>query len=514
MISFPVPVEEKEIRVSYFLAPFPPSLSPGTFPPWRILRESLAIRHVFVKNSMTLRSGARRPPGSGMAADRAEKGTMRILYLVGGDDTIAGGATVRDSTFVRGLVEAGHDVMAVSLYGPASAEGEEGYSRIFHPLGQTTLRRLFPRLSRVPGTIAGLFRRPQPVRTMTSLAVTGKRGDPRGPLAVSLLSGANKLQRREFSRLMEFVGGATIDVAVLSNTMLSGLTEAIRANLGCPIICLSQGADRFVETIEEPYRSDARKLIRKNARLFRLVVAASRYFAIRTTEFLALPASRIKVVPPGVDAATLQNPAPRRRVPFTIGYMAPIRKDKGLDILIEAMESLVRDTPVEPELWISGRVEDERYWNRLHRRLEGPALKNVHRIYGTLIEKERRDFMEGLSAFVVSSREPEPRATHILEAMAAGVPVVGPASGIVPEIFQYANGGLLVSSEAPSWMFAQALELLAAMPDTADEMGRVGSEGVNKYFSIQSSADRLKAVLEEALADESGQDAVLVRTRI
>ena len=429
---------------------------------------------------------------------------MRILYLVGGNDVIAGGATVRDATFVVGLREAGYDVIPISLYGAAGIEDETGYSAMFKPLGQTTLRRLFPRFSRLPNSISSVFRRPRPVMSMTSLAVTGRRGDLRGPLAVSLLSGANKMQRREFSRLMEYLGsGGKPDIAILSNTMLSGLAEAIRANLKCPIICLSQGSDRIVEALDEPFRSDARKLIRKNARLFRRVVTSSRYFAIRATESLALPASKIKVVPPGVDAKNLHNPAPRRRLPFIIGYMAPIRKDKGLDILVEAVESLARDTTVEAELWISGRVEDERYWSRLQRRLEGAALKSRHRIFGSLAGNDRRDFLEGLSVFVVPSREPESRATHMLEAMAAGVPVIGPATGIIPEIFQYANGGLLVSSEAPAWMFAQALELLASMPDTADEMGRVGSEGVEEFFSINSSAARLAEIIDEAIQSPS-----------
>ena len=421
---------------------------------------------------------------------------MRIVYLVGGNDVIAGGATVRDATFVRGLQDIGHEVIPVSLYGPADMEGEPGYCKIFHPLGHNTLRRFFPRLSKVPSTLGSLLRRPRPVMSMTSIAVTGRRADLRGPLAVSLLSGANKLQRREFSRLMDYLSGrGAPDAVILSNTMLSGLAEALRANLGCPLFCLSQGSDRLIEALEEPYRSDARKLVRKNARLFRQVISTSRYFAIRATESFALPASRITIVPPGIDSAALSNPAPRRRLPFTVGFLSPIRKDKGLDILVDAVESLVRDTAVEPELWIAGRVEDDRYWSRLRRRLDAKELGPRHKVFGTLDAKERRDFMEGLSVFVVPSREPESRATQVLEAMAAGVPVVGPACGIIPEIFQYANGGLLVSSEAPAWMFAQALELLASMPDTADEMGRMGSEGVAEYFSVESSAQRLAEVI-------------------
>lgn len=434
---------------------------------------------------------------------------MRILYLVGGNDILAGGATVRDKIFVRGLSEAGHDVIPVSLFGPATVEGEQGYSVLFHAFGRHTLRRIFPRLSKVPATITSIIRKPRPVINMTSLAVSGHSADSRGPMAVSLLSGANKTQRREFARLIDYLSAeepGAFDAVILSTPMLSGMAEALKANLGCPIFSLSQGSDRLIEALEEPYRSDARKLIRKNARHFRLVIASSRYFAIRATESLALPASRIKVVMPGVDATSLVNPAPRRRLPFTVGYLAPIRKDKGLDILVDAVESLVRDTAIEPELWIGGPVEDSRYWSRLQRRLAGKTLGARHKVFGTLYGRERRDFLEGLSVFVVSSREPESRATFVLEAMAAGVPVIGPTSGIIPEIFQYVNGGLLVSSEAPAWMFAQALELLASMPDTADEMGRVGSEGVADFFSVESSAKRLAKVIEEALSSEAAHE--------
>ncbi|MCC8181202.1 MAG: glycosyltransferase, partial [Planctomycetes bacterium] len=283
---------------------------------------------------------------------------MRILYLVGGSDMIAGGATVRDAAFVQGLMEAGHEVDAVSLYGPTRVEGERFCSTIFQPLGHTTLRRLFPRLSQVPGALASLIRRPRPVVNMTSLAVMGKRFDARGPLAVSLLSGSNAKQRREFLRLMDYLEPerGKIDVAILANTMLSGLSEAIRGNLGCPIVCMSQGSDRFIESLEEPYRSDARKLVRKNARLFKLVVATSRYFAIRATESLALPPSRIKVVPPGIDVSQFEAAGKRTREPFVIGYYAPIHKDRGLDILIDAVESLARDNKIDLQLWIAGPV--------------------------------------------------------------------------------------------------------------------------------------------------------------
>ena len=277
---------------------------------------------------------------------------MRIAYLVAGNDSFGGGATVRDAAFVRGMLNAGHEVDAFSLYGYASIEGETRPSDIFTPLGRHSLSRIFPRLTKVPKILTSFSHLVRPVDNMTSIAVTGRRFDPNGPLVVDLLSGANKTQRSEFSRLMESLGRkpGKIEVVVLANLILSGLAEAVRANIGCPIVCLSQGSDRIIESLEEPFRSDARKLVRKNSRYFRRVISSSRYFAIRATESLALPASRIKVVPPGVDAKAMDNPAPRKRIPFTIGYMAPIQKERGLDILLDAVDGLLNSAHLDLEL--------------------------------------------------------------------------------------------------------------------------------------------------------------------
>ena len=100
---------------------------------------------------------------------------MRILYLVGGNDIIAGGATVRDAAFVRGLVDAGHEVEALSLYGQAKVEGEHVFSGAFKPLGRHTLRRLFPSLAKVPSALTSLMHLVRPVDNMTSIAVMGRR---------------------------------------------------------------------------------------------------------------------------------------------------------------------------------------------------------------------------------------------------------------------------------------------------------------------------------------------------
>lgn len=428
---------------------------------------------------------------------------MRILYLVSGRDALWGGATVRDAAFVRGLTLSGHEVEAVSISGRALVDGAPDEAGLFKQLAQGKFKTIFPILTRVPLALAGMMRKPRTVKDMTSFAVAG-HVDRNGPTAVNVLAGRDKLLRREFSRLIEHLrqsGFGRPDVVVLANAMLTGLAQPLRASLGSRIVCLSQGSDRYVEELAEPYRSDARKLVRKNARHLAMVIATSRFFAIRATEFLALPPTRVKVVPPGIDADKYPGPETRARNPFVIGFLAPISHASGLDILIDAIDSLCKKSAFELELWIAGRVADDRYWQRLKRRLDSTLLKDRHRVLGPMNVEERRAFYPKLSVFAVPSRVPESRGVQILEAMACGIPVVGPASGIIPEIFQHVSGGLLVSSDSPVWMLAQALELLATIPETADQMGKAAAEGVRRHFSVQHAADRLAEALSEVAVE-------------
>lgn len=425
---------------------------------------------------------------------------MRILYLVSGRDALWGGATIRDAAFVRGLRLLGHEVEALSIAGHALVDGTPEDSELFSNMASGRFKTMFPRLVKVPTTIAGLIKKPRPVRNMTSFAVAGYV-DKDGPLAVAVLSGRDKKLRREYVRTLEYIKtrNLSFDIVVLSNAMLSGMAEPLGSTLNCPVVCLTQGSDRYVEELAEPYRSDARKLVRKNARNFAKAIATSRFFAIRATEFLALPPSRVTVVTPGIDVERFTGTNPRIRKPFIVGFLSPIHHRTGLDIIVDAVDSLNKANKTNIQLWIGGQVADDRYWQRVRRRLESTSLKDDYRVFGPLDTRARRDFYQEISTLAIAPREPESKGIIPLEAMSMGIPVVAPSTGIVPELFHLVKGGLLVSPELPVWMYAKSFELLSSIPETADKMGETAAEGVRAYFTMEAAAARLAEELETTI---------------
>ena len=91
-------------------------------------------------------------------------------------------------------------------------------------------------------------------------------------------------------------------------------------------------------------------------------------------------------------------------------------------------------------------------------------------------------------------RIPSPKGTYLLEAMAAGTPVVQPRRGANVETIERTGGGLLV--EPTTDALAEGLLKLARQPDLARTLGRRGAEGVAAHYSVGREADRALEVFD------------------
>lgn len=419
---------------------------------------------------------------------------MRIVYITPESPDGTPGVASRDAALMRGLRGLGHEVMAAGLYMPIHLNDGENEPQTAARVG--ALHRAFPKLAGIPGHLFKFLKQHSSVMNAVSFAVGG-RGTKVGTTAVSLLALREQRQRTELARLLRQIDDMPKpDIIVLSNTLMSGLAKPLAERIGKPIVCMASDGDIFVENLDEPFRSDARKLIRENARSLRMVVVTSDIFARRIMEFLSLPAARMHKVRPGIDVDYYASVQSRPSENFTIGYLANISPEKGLDVVVDAMELMVRELGMDPRLWIAGRVCDPLYWRRIERRLGGQLLRGRTRVFGELTRDAKREFFSGLNVFAMPSRLPEVRGTTLLEAMAAGIPVVGPAAGIVPEILDLVHGGLLVPPEVSGWLFAQAFSILATAPETAVQLGRVAREGVREKYSIEKSVDGFEDLFE------------------
>jgi glycosyltransferase involved in cell wall biosynthesis len=411
------------------------------------------------------------------------------------------GACARDVGFILGLRARGHDVQVVPLYTPLRVEHGQTFSVDPVFLGGINLslqqrsslfRRLPPALDRILDNTALL-------RFVSRFAINTRAAEL-GEMTVAVLAGPAGPFRKECDRLLIHLDRqAPPDAIVITNTMLSGLAPALKQRYGVPIICQVQGEDGFVGAMAEPHRSQAETLIRRNVQAVDLFVAPNENYAAEMAGYLGVPPPVMRVVRTGLQADAYRHDQPRPRDPFCIGYLSGIAHGKGLDLLVEAWRQLGADPPRSARLLVAGRVLDTRYWKSVLQQVDKAGLGEQFEYVGEVTLGEKRRFLQRCSAFSLPSRQVEPRGLAAMEAMAAGVPVVVPDSGVFPELLSLTGGGLLFRPSDPADLASKVAELMDE-PERADGIGRRGAEGIVKHYPPDLATDGFVQVLEEALA--------------
>lgn len=205
------------------------------------------------------------------------------------------------------------------------------------------------------------------------------------------------------------------------------------------------------------------------------VVANSRAAADRLVRE-RVPLGRIAVVPNGIDMAAFE----RRELPGRVRRVitvANLRKEKAHEVLFEAATTVLGRYP-DAEFWIVGGGARYDELTALAARL---GIGGRTRFFG------HRDDVPALLAqsdvFVLPSRS-EAFPGGLIEAMAAGLPVIATAVGGNLELVRHRLTGLLVPpDDSPS--LASALCETFESPALAAELGRAARAWVAPRFSFE-----------------------------
>lgn len=111
----------------------------------------------------------------------------------------------------------------------------------------------------------------------------------------------------------------------------------------------------------------------------------------------------------------------------------------------------------------------------------------------TLAEKQA--FLAGVTVFSVPATYSEAFGMYVIEALAAGTPVVLPELSAFPEIVQASGGGVLFAPGQSDRAFAEnlaaALTTLLREPAKCRALGEAGRVAAMREFSMTRLAERL-----------------------
>jgi glycosyltransferase involved in cell wall biosynthesis len=407
------------------------------------------------------------------------------------------GSCLRDNALATELIARGHDVTLLPVYTPTlTDEPNVSGGKVFFGGISVYLEQYVPLFRKSPRWLDRLWDS-TPMLQLASRRSISTSPKMLGELTVSMLKGEDGFQHKEISKLLDWLKHeGPPDVVSLPYSLLLGLAKPIKEALGRPVCCTLQGEDLFLEGLQEPYRSEAKDLIRANLRHVDAFISVSEYYADFMPEYLGIPREKIRVVPLGINLLGFPSRVKTRldteSGPFTVGFFARIAPEKGLHVLANAYRRLRKDGRLpNARLEAAGYMapQHETYLKDIERELKQAGLGEEFNYRGVLDREQKIAFLQSLDVLSVPATYDEPKGMFLLEAMACGVPLVQPSRGAFTEIVEKTSSGLLVEPDDVESLAAGVLRIYED-PALREKLGQSGFENVREHYSVARMADR------------------------
>ena len=221
-----------------------------------------------------------------------------------------------------------------------------------------------------------------------------------------------------------------------------------------------------------------------------VVFAVSRFMARQFVWLLRVPEQKLRVMPNGIDPSLFREVPGRARDPWRLVYASV--PERGLESLLRAIFPAVRAALPQTQLHVFSYRSLEPL-----KPLAGPGVY----LRGSLPKKQLAEELMACSLMTYPSSFEELGAIAVLEAMAAGVPAVTSALGVLPELVGDGERGVVVGGIPGTRQFVDdytaAVVRLLQDPQRLERM-RLAAR---RYALQERSWEAIARVWEQTLAE-------------
>ena len=216
-----------------------------------------------------------------------------------------------------------------------------------------------------------------------------------------------------------------------------------------------------------------------------------------------VPQDKARMIHYGIEPEKFSEPRVNLREQWglndnaVVGSIGRLEPRKGHDLLIQAMPELCMRVP-SARLLIAGH-DPCGYGVTLRRLIDRLGLGEKVRLVG--FQTDVVSFLNALDVFAFASSS-EGFGQVVIEAMAAGKPVITSKIAPLTEIVADGETGLLVESGSPQ-SFASAIAQLLIDPMERHRMGACGRERVTKSFTAERMTQETLLLYENLLGQKS-----------
>jgi glycosyltransferase involved in cell wall biosynthesis len=216
-----------------------------------------------------------------------------------------------------------------------------------------------------------------------------------------------------------------------------------------------------------------------------------------------VPAEKLEVIHNGIDYQPYlsANGSLRKELGIddgkvVVGMIGRINSWKGQSYFLDMARILLKQFG-HVHLLMAGDVfpGDEHLEVQMHEKIRDMELEDQITVLG--FRKDVPELLAAMDIFVLPSIMPDPLPTVVLEAMAAGKPVVATAHGGACEMVKDGETGILIPWNNPE-LGAKSVGTLIENQDLRSQFGQKGRERVLAHFSLDAFGDKMFSVFNDA----------------
>ena len=425
---------------------------------------------------------------------------MKVVFLIPGS-----GAgfycenCMRDIPLINEMKKIGTDIINVPIYLPLFTDEKKMIkdNGIFLGAVNLFLKYKFPKLKKMPAWISKLLNS-RPLLKLTAKFSSSTQAKGLEGLTLDMITGNMPYLEKEISRLIEFLEETVKpDIIHLSNILLLGLGKTLKQRLhlkglNTRLVCTLQDEDVWLDNMDSPFREQAWNLLSENSKQVDHFYPVSDYYSKFMTGKLGIKKGKQTTIPNGVLPGNYNSISPSFE-PQVIGYLSRLHRNFGLDLLADAFVKLKTEKQfTNLKLRITGghTSEDHKFIKEVKRKLKQFIRNGDVKFIKEFSLRKRQQFLNGMTVLSVPMEQPEAFGMYLLEAMAAGVPVIEPDMGSFSEIVKK-NSGVLYHSDKSSALY-EALKSLLENKNKWETISEKARQRVEEKYNLSAIAGELK----------------------
>ncbi|HKL02537.1 MAG TPA: glycosyltransferase family 4 protein, partial [Cryomorphaceae bacterium] len=192
----------------------------------------------------------------------------------------------------------------------------------------------------------------------------------------------------------------------------------------------------------------------------------------------------------------------RQSQTLRVVYLANFLPGKGLLEVLQALEK-VKDEPSIPafEFVAYGAWDNSDYQSKCERIA---AKLNFVELKPSVSGSAKWQAFADADIFVFAPKSPEGHPWSIVEAIAAGLPVVSTNRGAIAQSVRDGQNGFLLENPDPGPL-AEKIQMLLRDPSLREKMGRESRRLYENHFTASAMTEKLSGVFEKILAEKCAE---------